>query len=206
MRHFVADRSRYVALDCEMVGVGSRGISVLARVSMVDGNGTVILDTYVKVEEPVTDYRTSISGIRPEDLASSNAVSYGECRNKVKQLLRGKIVVGHALQNDLNVLKLSVPWYMIRDTTLYPPFWKSDEFGNPRPRRLKHLTKEFVGVEIQTGEHNSIEDARAAMMLHNAVGQEWHQWIENFITTEHASRCSPRGRMPVAGPYATWYA
>jgi len=37
-----------VALDCEMVGVGFDGEqSALARVSIVDWNGFVLLDTYV---------------------------------------------------------------------------------------------------------------------------------------------------------------
>jgi RNA exonuclease 4 len=61
---------RYVALDCEMVGVGPGGAeSVLARVSVVNFHGAVLLDAFVRPRERVVDYRTQFSGIRPADMA-----------------------------------------------------------------------------------------------------------------------------------------
>ena len=55
---------RCLALDCEMVGVGiNASRSSLARVSLVDYDGVVVLDEYVKQREPVVDYRTRWSGI-----------------------------------------------------------------------------------------------------------------------------------------------
>jgi RNA exonuclease 4 len=52
-----------------MVGVGLNGSeSSLARVSLVNYHGAVILDEFVKQRERVTDYRTFVSGIRAEDL------------------------------------------------------------------------------------------------------------------------------------------
>lgn len=52
-----------------MVGVGEDGRdSILARVSIVNVMGDCIYDKYVKPREPVTDYRTFVSGIREEDL------------------------------------------------------------------------------------------------------------------------------------------
>uniref|UniRef100_A0A3Q0SNQ0 Exonuclease domain-containing protein n=1 Tax=Amphilophus citrinellus TaxID=61819 RepID=A0A3Q0SNQ0_AMPCI len=58
-----------VAIDCEMVGVGPDGEdSILARVSIVNQFGKCIYDRYVKPTEKVTDYRTAVSGIRPEDI------------------------------------------------------------------------------------------------------------------------------------------
>ena len=60
---------RYLALDCEMVGVGiDASESSLARVSLVNYHGTVILDEYVKQRKRVVDYRTRWSGIRASDL------------------------------------------------------------------------------------------------------------------------------------------
>lgn len=61
--------TRAVAIDCEMVGVGPDGEdSILARVSLVNQFGKCIYDKYVKPTEKVTDYRTAVSGIRPEDI------------------------------------------------------------------------------------------------------------------------------------------
>jgi RNA exonuclease 4 len=62
---------RYIAIDCEMVGVGLTGsISSLARVSLVNYHGVVILDEYVKPRGYVVDYRTRWSGIRKSDLVN----------------------------------------------------------------------------------------------------------------------------------------
>lgn len=60
--------TRIVAMDCEMVGVGPKGEdSIVARVSLVNQFGKCIYDKYVKPTEKVTDYRTAVSGIRPEN-------------------------------------------------------------------------------------------------------------------------------------------
>lgn len=165
-----------VALDCEMVGVGPGGQrSVLARVSVIDSEGVALLDTFVRVEEKVVDYRTFVSGVREEDLVSPDAISFGECRRRVQKLLANKVLVGHGLQNDLTVLKLTHPWYNIRDTCLYVPFMQLDRFGMCRPRRLRDLARQHVGMLIQQEgeEHNPIEDARAAMLLYRTAQTEW---------------------------------
>jgi hypothetical protein len=53
-----------------MVGVGPDGEeSALARVSLVNYNGALLLDEYVKPLERVTDFRTAVSGITPKHLA-----------------------------------------------------------------------------------------------------------------------------------------
>lgn len=52
-----------------MVGVGPNGSeSSLARVSLVDWNGAVVLDEFVRQKERVTDWRTQWSGIREKDM------------------------------------------------------------------------------------------------------------------------------------------
>jgi RNA exonuclease 4 len=55
---------KYIAIDCEMVGIGPGGYeSALARVSIVNFHGHVVIDKFVKPKEQVTDYRTHVSGI-----------------------------------------------------------------------------------------------------------------------------------------------
>lgn len=52
-----------------MVGVGPAGEdSIAARVSIVNQFGKCVYDKYVKPSQQVTDYRTAVSGIRPEHL------------------------------------------------------------------------------------------------------------------------------------------
>lgn len=60
--------TRALGMDCEMVGVGDGTDSVLARVSIVNQFGEPVYDKFVKPKEKVVDYRTQISGVRPEDL------------------------------------------------------------------------------------------------------------------------------------------
>lgn len=67
---------KYLAVDCEMVGVGLDGSeSVLARVSVVNYYGYVLLDAIVRPRERVVDYRTEFSGIRPSDMVHGAPVS-----------------------------------------------------------------------------------------------------------------------------------
>mmetsp|Transcript_4869 Transcript_4869/g.6337 ORF Transcript_4869/g.6337 Transcript_4869/m.6337 type:complete len:605 (+) Transcript_4869:741-2555(+) len=117
------NRNKYISLDCEMVGIGPNGAkSALARICILNWYNQTLLDTFVKVTEPITDYRTSISGVRQKDITSEDAMDYEECKLLVSSILKGKILVGHALKNDLQVLGIQHPWYDIRDTAKYAPF------------------------------------------------------------------------------------
>jgi RNA exonuclease 4 len=63
-------------MDCEMVGVGPDGTeSALARVSIINYSGGVVLDEYVRPQEPITDYRTWVSGIRPEHMVNGITIT-----------------------------------------------------------------------------------------------------------------------------------
>ncbi|XP_058779574.1 uncharacterized protein LOC131653452 [Vicia villosa] len=163
-----------VAMDCEMVGVGQGNKSALARVSLVNKWGNVIYDEFVRPMERIVDYRTNISGIRPKDL--KKAKDFSTAQKKVAELIHGRILVGHALSNDLKALLLSHPKKDIRDTSEYPPFLR------PSGRvALRHLASEHLGAKIQTGEHCPVDDARAAMMLYQRNRREWEKSLKgNF--------------------------
>eukprot|EP00921_Rhytidocystis_pertsovi_P007220 GHVQ01012120.1.p1 GENE.GHVQ01012120.1~~GHVQ01012120.1.p1 ORF type:complete len:349 (-),score=54.97 GHVQ01012120.1:653-1699(-) len=109
-----------VALDCEMVGYGSDGnMHALGRVSIVNEQGRVLIDELVKPAEEITDYRTSITGLRPQQLA--HAIPFPFVRDRVVALLRDRIVVGHAVHNDFDVMSFHPPTELIRDTSSYKP-------------------------------------------------------------------------------------
>ncbi len=174
------EQGRYVALDCEFVGVGPGGFeSALARVSIVDYDNVVLLDTFVNVIEDVTDYRTFVSGITEENLKSDSVMDSDMCISLVKRLLHNKILVGHGLKNDLAVLGIEHPWYNTRDTAKYEPFMKKQKKNTmstlPRPRKLKDLAFTKLNREIQKdGEpHCSVEDAIAALDLYKKARTKW---------------------------------
>ncbi|XP_059050373.1 uncharacterized protein LOC131845340 [Achroia grisella] len=161
--------TKFLAMDCEMVGIGHGGNdNMLARVSLVNKFGDCIYDKYVKAREEVTDYRTDISGVRREDLL--NGEDFTVVQKEISELIRGRILVGHSLKNDLAVLFLSHPKRSIRDTSRYKPFRKITKGSTPS---LKRLAKEILGIEIQHGEHSSVEDARATMQLYCTVAKKW---------------------------------
>jgi RNA exonuclease 4 len=130
---------------------------------MVNFHGEQLYDSYVlpppKIE--VRDYRTCVSGIKPEHLLPGYARPFATVQADVAKLLEGRILVGHALRNDLEVLLLSHPKRDVRDTARYQK-WRKQHRGTPA---LRLLAREVLGLEIQTGEHSSLEDARAAMLL-----------------------------------------
>ena len=91
-----------IAIDCEMVGLGHLGAeSALARVSLVNYHGHIVLDTFVAPRERVTDWRTWVSGVREEDILG--APSFEEVQKQVAGLIEGKVMVGHAIENDFKV-------------------------------------------------------------------------------------------------------
>ncbi|CAG9577466.1 unnamed protein product [Danaus chrysippus] len=163
--------TKFLAMDCEMVGVGYEGNDhMIARVSIVNKFGDCIYDKFVKAREEVVDYRTKVSGIRKEDLL--NGEEFTVVQKEVSELIKGKILVGHSLKNDLSVLYLSHPKRNIRDTSRYKPFRKITKGSTPS---LKRLAKEILGIDIQDGEHSSVEDARAAMQIYCTVQKTWEQ-------------------------------
>ncbi|KAI8993346.1 ribonuclease H-like domain-containing protein [Pilobolus umbonatus] len=168
-----AEVGKYVAIDCEMVGVGPDGTdSALARVSLVNYNGAVLLDTYVKPMEKVTDYRTHVSGIEPHHLQGDNAITLREAQEKTEAIIRNRILIGHAVHNDLQALMLSHPSTLIRDTSRYKPF---RQLSKGRTPGLRMLVKEILGITIQSGSHSSVEDARFTIQLYKHVKNEWEK-------------------------------
>ncbi|KAL8167280.1 hypothetical protein V2J09_008779 [Rumex salicifolius] len=165
--------TKEIAMDCEMVGVTSQGNkSALGRVTLVNKWGNVIYDEFVRPVERVVDFRTQISGIRPRDMRK--AKDFRAVQKKVADLIKGKVLVGHALRNDLKALLLSHPKKDIRDTSEYPPFLKESH-----RKALRHLAAEFLGVQIQNGEHCPVEDARAAMVLYQRNRRDWERWVKD---------------------------
>ncbi|KAM5186682.1 RNA exonuclease 4 isoform 1-T1 [Callospermophilus lateralis] len=154
--------TRALALDCEMVGVGPKGEeSIVARVSLVNQYGKCVYDKYVKPTEPVTDYRTAVSGIRPEKLKQGEELEV--VQREVAEMLKGRILVGHALHNDLKVLFLDHPKKKIRDTQKYKPFKSQVKSGRPS---LKLLSEKILGIRVQQAEHCSICLAKSLLMCY----------------------------------------
>ncbi|XP_038166876.1 interferon-stimulated 20 kDa exonuclease-like 2 [Arvicola amphibius] len=169
---------KMVAVDCEMVGTGPKGhVSSLARCSIVNYNGDVLYDDYVLPPCHIVDYRTRWSGIRKCHMAK--ATPFKIARSQILKILKGKIVIGHAIHNDYKALQYFHPKSLTRDTSQIPLL--NQKAGCPEnvTLSLKHLTKKLLHRDIQAGKsgHSSVEDAQATMELYKLVEVEWEQHL-----------------------------
>ncbi|KAJ5387689.1 hypothetical protein N7509_010230 [Penicillium cosmopolitanum] len=180
-----------VALDTEFVDLEKAEIDVkadgsqemvrpnksgLARVSVLRASGidegVPFIDDYITIREPIVDYVTQYSGIKPGDLdprtSEHNLVPLKAAYKKLWLLLNlGCVFVGHGLASDFRKINIKVPKSQTVDTQylFFHP-------GKNRRLSLRYLAwavfKEYIQEEPTTETiqgHDSIEDARMAMRL-----------------------------------------
>lgn len=190
---------RVVAMDCEMVGVGEHGReSILARLSIVDYEMNCLFDMHVRPPEgvKVTDYRTKVTGITRDTYRYKKSVSFTQAQEKAKELMNAKTIVGHALHNDFQALKIlpnkehgfDEERTKIRDTQQYKGMKPKE--GTPEAAAvsgvkagglssLRGLAKIWLKETIQEGNHDSVEDARVAMRLYKMKERGWEKHAED---------------------------
>ena len=164
-----------VALDWEMVEV-DHSSDGLARVSIVNYNGHVLMDTFVVPRGKITNYRSWVSGIYPSSM--ENAMPYNEARKKAIEILKDRIIVGHSLKHDFKVLNWEPLQHNIRDLVTFKKF---QDVQKRHPKSLKKWTAEFLGKTIQTGSHSSVIDARAALGCYRIVEHQWNQLVKSKL-------------------------
>lgn len=180
-----------VAIDCEMVAVtgrGARGIQdALCKVSLVSlaPGGCAfktLLNTWVTVDAEVVDYRTAITGLDAEIARKLPSIPYNEARDIVRRLIAGKIVVGHALENDFRALAISHPLPLVRDTatqaSLLPP-------GRINTPSLRLLAKYWLNEDMHSGAHDSMQDAKVALRLYMMHAEWWQSYVRHDLSTMH---------------------
>ena len=131
--------SYLISLDCEMVRT-THGFSV-ARISIVDiPSGKVLYDEFIRPIGHITSYMTQYSGITKLKLKEVNR-TLDEARNEIleKVIFEDTIVVGHALHNDLRLLRIA-PKHVIDISLLYP----------------KHCMENTSGLQVSKEDKKSI--------------------------------------------------
>lgn len=151
-----------VVLDCEMAGTSS-GASEAVLVCVTDYlTGAVLVDQYVYPAEPITQMRTFIHGILRRDLEYENRrgwalQGWAGARAKLwKHIDSNTIIIGHALQNDLDTLRVIHP--RIVDSTIVA---RKAVGTNTVRCGLQVLCSEMLDMEIRKNKgaiHDCMED------------------------------------------------
>ncbi|WVQ97692.1 PAB-dependent poly(A)-specific ribonuclease subunit PAN2 [Kwoniella sp. CBS 9459] len=173
----VAIDAEFVALQQEEMEFRSDGTKnilrpshmSLARVSVLRGQGpkegVPFIDDYIHTSEAVVDYLTEYSGIKAGDLDPNNSphtlvplkVAYKKLRLLVDL---GCIFIGHGLAKDFRTINIYIPPEQVMDTVnifTIP--------GRQRKLSLRFLAWYLLKKDIQTHSHDSIEDAKYALLL-----------------------------------------
>ncbi|EDO17720.1 hypothetical protein Kpol_1033p25 [Vanderwaltozyma polyspora DSM 70294] len=143
-----------LALDCEMAFT-SLGYEMI-RLTIVDFFSLqTLFDEIIQPIGDIIDLNTQFSGVHGID--RNTALTYQAAIGRVlcNQLInKNSILIGHGLENDLNVLRI-VHHKVIDTAIIYSK-------GKFKPS-LKNLVFEHIDRKIQTGEHDSSEDAIGSM-------------------------------------------
>ncbi|KAF3387564.1 RNA exonuclease 3 [Penicillium rolfsii] len=205
-----------VCFDCEM-GYTTQGLELIRLTAVSWPEGRELLDILVKPIGEVLDLNSRFSGVYPEHFA--NAVPYGvsdtasdsprsdqgeekkksmqvvdtpaAARKLLFQFLQPETpLIGHAIDNDLNVCRIIHPT-IIDTVILYP----APRGGLPNRMSLKALARKFLSRDIQTGGaqgHDSKEDAIATGDLVRAmVRDSWKIYERNGWHFEGNKMVSP---------------
>ncbi|BEJ17494.1 hypothetical protein CspHIS471_0608950 [Cutaneotrichosporon sp. HIS471] len=179
----------------------------LARVSVLRGPGekeaVPFIDDYIYTKEAIANYLTEFSGIKPGDLDPNSSkhtlVALKVAYKKLRLLVDlGCIFIGHGLSKDFRTINIFVPPEQVLDTVnLYTiP-------GRSRKLSLRFLTWFLLKKEIQSKEHDSIEDARYAYLLYKKYRQfeddgRFEDVMEDIFAEGHKTGFKPKNEADAA--------
>ena len=160
-----------------MGGLAS-GHSELIRLSAVDYiTGTTIIDSLVRPTNRVVDWRTRYSGVSYADMVRAEKKGealngWREARQELWRYINANtILIGHAMQNDLDALHLIHTNVVDSDILV----GQATSVGTRRRWGLKQLCRELPEMQVQCGGkrgHCCLEDALAAREVVIWCGRE----------------------------------
>ncbi|SMR60153.1 unnamed protein product [Zymoseptoria tritici ST99CH_3D1] len=155
------------------VPVRAKKRSLPGRVSIVNNRGETIYDVFVyykksgryTIAPPPPHLRM---GVYEKDVLPSNGARPAkEVFDNVRKIVEGRIVVGHAIKNDVKSFPREIfEGVQIRDTQLLEEYRNHATDQINRMPKLARLAGVVLGRSIQGPEHSSVEDAVATMDLY----------------------------------------
>ncbi|EJU01192.1 hypothetical protein DACRYDRAFT_53439, partial [Dacryopinax primogenitus] len=151
-------------------------VPMLARATIVDFRGQMLLDTYVQPTAPITNYRTYTTGITAELLYNESALPFDRVQATIGEIVRDRFIIGYTLWWDFSILGIRHPAKDTRDVGLYLPFRAA--LGQPNnvlglPTLVWHFMRRRIAMRV----HDSAENARAALDLYRSNAQQWEGFV-----------------------------
>lgn len=146
------EKIKAVGLDCEMCYT-NKGFELM-KLSLVDfKTEKKLIDSIIHPDgNLIIDLNSHVSGVNK---IPKNSLTFDEVLIKLAQLTdNDTIIIGHGLENDLNVLRLI--YSNIIDTAI---LFSENKIDVKRKDPLKKLAWNFLSENIQGKEHDSLEDA-----------------------------------------------
>ncbi|CAG8247298.1 unnamed protein product [Penicillium salamii] len=205
-----------LSIDCEM-GYTTLGLELIRLTAVSWPKGRNVLDVLVRPMGEILDFNTRFSGVAPQDFASakpydaeaSKSNTHTDEKGKAsvslqlvkspaeaRELLLGFLqpdtpLIGHAIDNDLNVCRIIHP--TVIDTVLLFPHPR----GLPIRNSLKILAQKQLGREIQVGDggHDSKEDSvTTGDLVRMKLGTKWKTYQKGGWKMENNRLIPPSGR------------
>jgi hypothetical protein len=141
----------------------SNGKNAVCKVSIVDENGRVLIDTLVNPEVPITYSLYKIHGIKSEWLKTAPTMK--KVQEHIKKVVGECIFVGHSIKHDLQAMGLS--GVRFADTQFYEDMGTPEDvqFQRKNPKKLKELTEIYLHAQIQETTHSSVSSTPNLLCL-----------------------------------------
>jgi len=164
--------TKYLSIDCKVLEVEGNKSSI-GKICIANQFGNIIYEKVVIPMETIVDYRTKFTGLT-KDIINKQGVKFLEVQKEVEKILRDKIIIGHDLNEDLRVLKLSFKRKQLRDALHFSKFF------NPQTKEqdsLKNISKRELQFSPDKWDVDGVRDATLCMILYLKCKKEWEQFV-----------------------------
>jgi len=198
------DDSKFYSIDVECVASGIQHTDrVVAQISLVRGDGEVLLNIYVKPTMPVVSYITPLTGLTAELIEEKGIELETALTELRRHLPREATLVGQGIDNDVRWLGLvqGEDFAGMIDLATVWCTW-NHTYNSWSVFSQEHLAKVLLGEDYAGTAHNAVDDAVKAVKLfriHQQLAELGEHALEDARTRLLTTPVSPafKKRYPV---------